>query len=114
MLHYISTTCSGSLHYMRNDYRAGRRQVSFVVDEALWGATKGLAAARGMSVTAFVTGLLEAEVMPDVQPDTPASPLAPATPTTPDWDSIMERGRASRVVVVSDTVSGSDPLEEIA
>lgn len=99
---------------MRNDYRAGRRQVSFVVDEALWVAVKGLAAARGMSVTRFVTELLEAEVMPDVQPDIPASPVAAPTPTTPDWDSIMERGRASRVVVVSDTVSDVDPLVEIA
>ena len=88
--------------------------MSFVVDEGLWGAVKGLAAARGMSVTAFVTGLLEAAVMPDVQPDIPASPTAAPTPTTPDWESIMERGRASRVVVVSDTVSGGDPLEEIA
>lgn len=99
---------------MRNDYRQGRRQVSFVVDEALWAAVKGLAAARGVSVTRFVTELLEAQVMPDVQPNTSPSTLAPATSTTPDWESIMERGRASRVVVVSDTVSGGDPLEEIA
>ena len=99
---------------MRNDYRAGRRQVSFVVDEALWVAVKGLAAARGMSVTRFVTELLEAEVMPDEQPDIPASPVAAPTHTTPDWESIMERGRASRVVVVSDTVSDVDPLVEIA
>lgn len=102
------------LHYMRNDYRRDKRQVSFVVDEGLWAATKGLAAARGVSVTQFVTGLLEAEVMPDEQPDQTLPPVATTTSTTPDWDSIMDRGRATRVRVVSDTVSGSDPLEEIA
>jgi hypothetical protein len=85
-----------------------------VVDEGLWGAVKGLAAARGVSVTRFVTELLEAQVMPDEQPDTTLPPVAPTTSTTPDWDSIMDRGRAARVRVVSDTVSDSDPLEEIA
>ena len=56
---HVSTT----LHYMAgNDYRADRRQVSFVVDSALWGAAKGSAAARGWSVTRLITELLEKEV----------------------------------------------------
>lgn len=63
MLHYISTTCFGMLHYMPcNDYRRDKRQVSFVVDEALWVAVKGAAAACGWSVTRFVTEILEREV----------------------------------------------------
>lgn len=45
-----------------NDYRSGRRQVSFVVDESLWAAVKGVAAGRGWSVTRLVTELLEREV----------------------------------------------------
>lgn len=45
-----------------NDYRVDKRQVSFVVDSALWGAAKGVAVARGWSVTRLITELLEREV----------------------------------------------------
>jgi len=45
-----------------NDYRGDRRQVSFVVDTSLWGAAKGVAVARGWSVTRLITELLEREV----------------------------------------------------
>ena len=45
-----------------NDYRADKRQVSFVVDSALWSAAKGVAVARGWSVTRLLTELLEKEV----------------------------------------------------
>ena len=45
-----------------NDYRGDRRQVSFVVDTGLWGAAKGVAVARGWSVTRLITELLEKEV----------------------------------------------------
>ena len=45
-----------------NDYRSDRRQVSFVVDTGLWGAAKGVAVARGWSVTRLITELLEKEV----------------------------------------------------
>lgn len=45
-----------------NDYRGGKRQVSFVVDTGLWGAAKGVAVARGWSVTRLITELLEKEV----------------------------------------------------
>lgn len=58
-----STTCPlhvCMLHYMAgNDYRRGRRQVSFVVDEGLWVAVKVRAGLEGVSVTRFVSGLLE-------------------------------------------------------
>jgi len=86
-----------------NDYRVGRRQVSFVVDEGLWGAVKAAAALRGLSVTAFVTGLLEDAVVVE----------APVVQGQPDWESIMAAGRAAKVVYKVDTVE-ADPLEEIA
>lgn len=121
------------LHYMSgNDYRRGRRQVSFVVDEGLWLAVKAAAAGGGVSVTAFVTDLLENAVgtAPTVgeQQGTPLFEL--------DWDALMERGRESRAstgrasgyygeAVASvaldrsgdgQTISlyGVDPIEEIA
>jgi hypothetical protein len=51
MLHYI--VC------VRNKYRVGRKQVSFVVDVGLWLRVKDVAAARGVSVTRLVTGFIE-------------------------------------------------------
>lgn len=107
-LHYISTTWFGMLHYMAgNDYRVGKRQVSLVVDEALWWAVKGVAAVQGVSVTRLVTGLLEDAVMePLVEPQ--------QNPTgyrnVPDWATALPLERVRSEVVV---VEG-DPLEEIA
>ena len=100
MLHYISTTCSGSVHYMAgNDYRRGRRQVSMVVDDALWLAVKANAAAKGVSVTRFVTDLLETAVQPE--------------PAVPDWDAIL-RPKQHPVVEPDSRGVGADPLLEIA
>ena len=50
------------LHYMKNDYRRDRRQVSLVVDSELWFLVKRSAAGEGLSVTAWVTALLEEAV----------------------------------------------------
>lgn len=126
-----STTCSGMLHYMaRNDYRRGRRQVSFVVDESLWAAVKGAAALRCWSVTRFVTEILEREVSDgdfSVGPvggagvedggdcsgqaggrDRVANAVEPAAGRV-DWDALL--ARKPRPVVESVTV---DPIEDIA
>lgn len=123
LLHYMSTTCVCMLHYMpKNDYRSGRRQVSLVVDEALWWAVKAVAAERGVSVTRLVTGLLEDAVCEPV-----SEPQQ--TPTgyrnVPDWaqNLPLQRVRSEAVASVGldrggdgQTVSlyGPDPLEEIA
>ena len=136
LLHYISTTCLhyifATLHYMSgNDYRNGKRQVSMVLDVALWAAVKGEAAAKRVSVTAFVTDLLEqaVHITPgvDEQQGTPLFEL--------DWDALIDKGRESRSTpkghlslydearasVLLDrsgdgqTISlAADPLEEIA
>ena len=126
-----STTCSGMLHYMaRNDYRRGRRQVSFVVDESLWAAVKGAAAVRCWSVTRFVTEILEREVSDgdvSVGPvggacvedggdcsgqaggrDRVADVVEPAAGRV-DWDALLVRKQ--RPVVESVPV---DPIEDIA
>lgn len=134
MLHYISTTCFGMLHYMAgNDYRRGRRQVSFVVDEGLWVAVKGVAAVRGWSVTRLITEVLEREVGcgdVGVGPgggacvaeggvgagqvggrDRVDDPVEPAVERV-DWDALIQRGRESRIQPVPNMVL--DPIEEIA
>lgn len=122
------------LHYMAgNDYRRGRRQVSFVVDEGLWVAVKGVAAGRGWSVTRLVTELLEREVCDgDVgvgsgcgacsspggagagqergrdRVDDPVEPSAGRV----DWDALLQRGREAKMQQVP--VVRVDPIEEIA
>lgn len=126
-----STTCSTTLHYMAgNDYRSGRRQVSFVVDESLWAAVKGVAAGRGWSVTRLVTELLEKEVGygdagvgPRDREGSGASggvdgalrgggsggdTVSGVAGRGVDWDSLLVAGRAAKVSVVL------DPIEEIA
>lgn len=134
MLHYISTTCFGMLHYMpRNDYRRDKKQVSFVVDEALWAAVKGAAAASGWSVTRFVTELLEREVgCGDVGVGPGGGARASAggagageergrdrvddpvqsSVERVDWDALLQRGREAKVQPVSNMML--DPIEEIA
>ena len=87
----------------KNDYRVGRRQVSFVVDEGLWGLVRAAAAGRGVSVTGFVTGLLEDAVV--------VEPVGERV--GPDWDSILAAGKRGKVVYPVD-VRVVDPLEEIA
>ena len=122
------------LHYMAgNDYRRGRRQVSFVVDEGLWVAVKGVAAARGWSVTRLVTDLLEREVCDgDVGVGSGGGARAEAGGSNAgqvggrdrvvdavepavggvDWDLLLQRGREAKVLVASPSVR--DPIEEIA
>lgn len=51
MVHYINC--------VKNGYRVGRKQVSFVVDVGLWLRVKQVAAARGVSVTRLVTDFIE-------------------------------------------------------
>ena len=89
------------LHYMpKNDYRRGRRQVSFVVDEGLWGAVKGAAASRGWSVTRFVTEVLEREVGCG---DVGVGPGGGARAETGGFGAGEERGRGG----VADPVESS-------
>ena len=112
-----------------NDYRADRRQVSFVVDVSLWAAVKGVAAGRGWSVTRLVTELLEREVGygdagtgPRDREGFVASggpvgahgvrgsggdTVSGASGRGVDWDSLLAAGRAAKFGRV-------DPIEEIA
>ena len=99
---------TGSLHYMRNDYRVGKRQVSFVCPEWLWLAVKEQAAVRGCSVSDLVRDALASEVA--VEPREQQQ----ATGHTPAWaeqalQSKYQAARAGEGVVVE-----ADPLEEIA
>lgn len=77
--------------------------MSFVVDEGLWCAVKAAAVAGGVSVTAFVTGLLEDAVVVE----------RPVGGVGVDWDGILAAGREAKVVYKVDAVV-VDPLEEIA
>ena len=138
MLHYIFAM----LHYMSgNDYRVGRKQVSFVVDEALWVAVKGTAAASGVSVTRWLTDVLEREVRFDGSGGDDARLGVSAAPTgggvgdrpggggsaaagvgagdarqVVDWDALLAKGRENRVPVMgrASLYDGRDPIEEIA
>ena len=86
---------------MRNDYRVGRRQVSFVCDVGLWELVRGVAVAEGRSVTSVIVGLLEGLVGG-----------GGSSSGGVDWDAILLAGvkPAGRVGVVCVV----DPLEEIA
>lgn len=87
-----------------NDYRAGRAVLHCVVDEGLYGAVKGLAAVRGVSVTRLVTDALEGLVGPrDTVPSWAAAVLSKPAPVTTTGD----------VSTVSSLLV-RDPLEEIA
>lgn len=90
----------------KNDYRVGRRQVSFVVDEGLWCAVKAAAVAGGVSVTGFVTGVLEDAVVVERSVER----------VGPDWGAILAAGSRGKVVYPVDVVDVRvvDPLEEIA
>ena len=100
------------LHYMPgNDYRRGKRQVSFVVDESLWLAVRAAAVRRGTSMTSVIRDALLSETAGEQQeqPDTSPAP-------TPDWSSILRAGALAKGGdrVVYDVASQTDPLEEIA
>ena len=103
---------------MKNQYRVGRRQVSFVVDEDLWVAVKCVAADAGVSVTGFVTGLLLSATS-EVQQGS-ASPVVeePVEYKRRDFDEILLAARAAKALA---RPGGSvkfervvDPIEEIA
>lgn len=118
-----------------NDYRSGRRQVSFVVDESLWAAVKGCAAVRGWSVTKLITELLEREVgHGDVGVGSGDHEGAGASGGANgahsvrggggdsesgasgrgvDWDAMLAVGRAAKIYSGVD-ISTLDPIEEIA
>lgn len=104
---------------MRNDYRAGRAVLHCVIGDELMAVVRGSAAARGVSITRLVSGILEDALMREPQPEQASTPV-PVTQKGPDWDSIMDRGRRARVGsdTVSETVgsvmSAVDPLEDIA
>jgi hypothetical protein len=50
------------LHNMKNDYRAGKKVLHLVVEGDLHVAVKSAAATAGVSITEFVTSVLEKEV----------------------------------------------------
>lgn len=104
------------LHYMSgNDYRRGKRQVSFVVDVEVMDILRAKAARHGMSMTGYLTDLILKDLDREPQPTFPP-PVAPTAHGT-DWDAIIARGLASRErvgVSVCDAASQGDPLEEIA
>lgn len=123
-----------------NDYRVGLAQVSFCLDRGLHAAAKAHAGVLGVSLTALLVDLLEREVGHDADADVGAGGSVGADfegvgfgavgagdrgghrvsgavgrGVTPDWDALLRAGREAKTVrVVSDTVSGPDPLEEIA
>lgn len=99
----------------KNDYRTGKRQVSFVVDSDLMDTLRGKAKRHGKTVTAYLTDLIVKDLDREPQPTT-APPVAAASHGT-DWDAILARGLASRErvgVSVCDVASQPDPLEDIA
>ena len=50
------------LHNMRNDYRSGKKVLHLVVEESLHLSVKCVAADKGVSITEFVSSILEREV----------------------------------------------------
>lgn len=85
---------------MRNDYRVGRRQVSFVCDVGLWELVRVRAVAGGVSVTSVIVGLLEGFVEEG------------SSSSVVDWGAVFAAGvKPVRGVPVPVVV---DPLEEIA
>ena len=119
-----STTCFVMLHYMAgNDYRVGRRQVSFVVDEGLWGVVRVCASVRGMSMTQWLTEVLERETgfgVDVVESEKmvmvePGGELRSFRSGGMDWNEVLERGRAAKALALPLSLPPVvDPLEEIA
>ena len=99
----------------KNDYRSGRRQVSFVVDEVLWLQVKAVAAAQGVSVTRLVTGLLEEAVDGDVgYRSDDHGPVAQARDFVRSLSGGDRGGDPVSSAVGRGTLESRDPLEEIA
>ena len=84
-----------------NDYRAGARQVSFVVDAGLLGAAKGCAADAGLSLSGWLRGVVQQAV----ESGSTGRPLidvlaGDAEAPRVDWESILGRGLGKRQVDV--------------
>ena len=99
------------LHYMKNRYREGRRQVSLVVDEGLWLSVKAAAFTRRVSVTELVTVLL----MKEVNYGSGIGSGGRAGSEAEGGFSVVERGGVGGGYAVGSSVGhGVDPIEEIA
>jgi len=116
---------------MRNDYRGGKKVLHLVVEGDLHLAVKLAAAAAGVSITEFVTRILDKEVSHGdagtgsghrVGVEASGSPYGAhgggggaghsqsgVAGRGVDWDAMLAVGRAAKVVSVR-----VDPIEEIA
>ena len=126
-----STTCLCMLHNMKNDYREGKKVLHLVVEESLHLSVKCVAADKGLSITEFVTSVLEREVG---HGDAGTGPVDSARvgeaggtvgshgggdrggDSQPgasgrgvDWDSLLLAGKRAKL-----SVGSVDPIEEIA
>lgn len=100
---------------MKNKYREGRRQVSFVVDDDLMVRVRAAAAAGRVSVTAFITGLMEEATSDRQQVSAHTDRFQPTESRRPDFGVILAEGRAAKSLVRDIVVSVEvDPIEEIA
>ena len=99
------------LHYMKNRYREGRRQVSLVVDEGLWLSVKAAAFTRRVSVTELVTVLLEKEVGYGAGV---GSGVRAGSQAEGSLSVVAGGGVGGGYAVGSSAGHGVDPLEEIA
>lgn len=102
----------------KNDYRAGKRQVSFVVDSDLMDTLRGKARRHGKTVTAYLTDLILKDLDREPQPAPTPNPVTAVPRATPDWDAILAGGLAKKSGGGGDTVrdvaSQSEPWEDIA
>jgi hypothetical protein len=119
------------LHNMKNDYRGKKKVLHVVVEADLHLAVRLTAAAAGVSITEFVTSILDREVGygvvgvgsgdsegsgasggfhgPHSVRDSGDDSQSGASGRGVDWDAMLAVGRAAKVV------SGrKDPIEEIA
>ena len=114
---------------MRNDYRSGKKVLHLVVEESLHLSVKCVAADKGVSITEFVTSILEREVGHGVvgvgSGDSEGSGASGGVHGSHgvgdrgghfesgvagrgvDWDALLVAGKQSRFGRV-------DPIEEIA
>ena len=125
-----STTGCGMVHNMRNDYRVGRRVLHCVVDEWLHDRVCAAALVDGVSITAFVSRVLEEVTCGGVgvgsgdpvvfgaksgvvgshsAGGSGSGPVGGVVGRTVDWDSILAAG--SKPVLQPAVL---DPIEDIA
>ena len=122
---------------MKNDYREGKKVLHLVVEESLHLSVKCVAADKGLSITEFVTSILEREVghgdagtgsghRVGASSESGAygahgggsgagHSFSGALGRGVDWDSLLEAGKEKKFtsIFTGETVT-VDPIEEIA